>query len=1108
MKTQIYSALSTTTSEINRRAGGGLRRTATWLAMTYLVTFQSHGLAQNDAAPLRGGPTEIPDAPNYTAPESHRLDFNFNQDWKFIKQNAAGAEHAVFDDSSWSDVSLPHTFNDVDSFRNWRSHNARNGPDDDREKFFEGKVWYRKHFTLDAAWSGRKVFLEFEGVRNTGKFYVNGKLVGEHSNQVGPCGLDVTDFVRFGADNVIAVQVDSNMLAKDPAGFSYGWSAQAFYPPFGGLVKDAVLHITDRLYQTLPLYSNLKTSGIYVHEQDIDTGKKTAQLTVDAEVANDYTTPQTAVFEAWVVDRDGKVVWKKNTAAQAVAVGVKIKLSVNGPLADIHFWSPDYPYLYRVFSSLTVGGKVVDVCQTPLGVRLLTFSAKEGLKINGHPIYLKGYAPRTTMEWAVTGIPQDWMTEYDYKLMKENNANFIRPMHVAPRKHQIESADKFGIIMTCPAGNGEGDDPNTPEGNARWADRVALMRDVTIYYRNNPSVVFYEASNSGITKKHMQDMVDVKNEWDPYGDRFSGTRGTDEKTEDIKGYESQMDGIFRTTAIPAWDAEYARAESPRRIWDNYTPFLAPNGSFVTGGYIKVASRVHVESTATGGGDGIYEYPQDAFRLNNSEDLALNNILKYYDRYKLSAFVEPVDERLTKGVTVGGAKIIFADSNSHGRMLDMEVARVSGVLDAVRLPKESYYAMQVAHNDQAEVQILGHWNYPAGTVKSVWVICNADKVRLATYDEQGKLVKDYGWGVRDLANAQKDRENHYAFKFPAVAWQPGKIEATAYSGNNEVARQDKVTVGSPASLKLTPVIGPDVFRADGADIAMFDVEVVDANGLRCPTDEGGVDFVATGAGSFLGGYNSGIRFSTLKNYLNTEAGINRVFVRATRTPGEFTLTATRPGLKPATATITSAPFQVSGGLTTVWPRRYGYVLGAEPAAMADNMPTRAVAVKPAAAPATGVMREFAYTGTQGDTLNPPMPVAHIEHNGRNGSRIYVDEPWTFAGLPDYLAGGDYVQAFQRDASESSSTDTIQFYTNQRCNLYQLVDAANGMPKHENTSDYQWMKLPETVTINGRTLDIYRSRTLPEGYNGYFASNGFGIHNARNSGQYIVFAVAAP
>jgi len=150
------------------------------------------------------------------------------------------------------------------------------------------------------------------------------------------------------------------------------------------------------------------------------------------------------------------------------------------------------------------------------------------------------------------------------------------------------------------------------------------------------------------------------------------------------------------------------------------------------------------------------------------------------------------------------------------------------------------------------------------------------------------------------------------------------------------------------------------------------------------------------GSFLGGYNSGIRFSTLKNYLNTEAGINRVFVRATRTPGEFTLTATRPGLKPATATITSAPFQVSGGLTTVWPRRYGYVLGAEPAAMADNMPTRAVAVKPAAAPATGVMREFAYTGTQGDTLNPPMPVAHIEHNGRNGSRIYVDEPWTFAG----------------------------------------------------------------------------------------------------------------
>ena len=150
-------------------------------------------------------------------------------------------------------------------------------------------------------------------------------------------------------------------------------------------------------------------------------------------------------------------------------------------------------------------------------------------------------------------------------------------------------------------------------------------------------------------------------------------------------------------------------------------------------------------------------------------------------------------------------------------------------------------------------------------------------------------------------------------------------------------------------------------------------------------------------------------------------------------------------------------------------------------------------------------EFAYTGTKGETLNPPLPSAHIEHGVINGGRIYTDQDWKFEGLPDYLLNADYIQAFQRDASESTSTDTIQFYTNTRCCLYQAVDAANPMPKHNNNDDYKWVKLAETLTVNGRKMTIYKSRVLPEGYNGYFASNGFGIANARGSNQYLVFAV---
>jgi beta-galactosidase len=1083
-----------------------IRRTLIVILATAAAAISSAGFSQTPKTGITEDVTKVPAA--YTPPANNRLKFNFNMDWKFIKSPALAKtdkpEAAAFDDAKWADVTLPHTFNDVDTFYDKEKRS-------DMKRQWSGVVWYRKHFTLDANWEGRKVFLEFEGIRNTGVFYVNGKLIGQHSNQVGPCGLDITDAVKFGADNVISVSVDNNMLAKNPKGFSYGWSAQAFYPNYGGLFKDASLHITDKVYQTLPLYSNLKTQGVYVWADNIDTGKGTAEITAESEVANETGAAANVTLEAWAVDRDGKTVFTKTAAPQSVAAGAKAKLTISTPMSGIHFWHPDYPYVYRFYTSLSVNGKVVDVVENPLGVRKLTFSAKEGLKVNGHPIYLKGWAPRTMMEWAVSGIPQNWMVEYDYKLMKENNTYFIRPMHVAPRKNLVESADKFGIVMVCPAGNGEGDDPDNEQGNARWQDRLEVMRDVTIYFRNNPSVWFWEASNSGIRKEHMEDMVKVKEQWDPHGGRYAGTRGTGQDIANVQEYGSPMDTPRSSKEMPSWDAEYARAECPRRVWDKYTPFLNEEGKFVVGGLIKVATPEH----ANGGGNGIFEYPVDQFRLNSSEDLALNNTRKYWDRYKTSAIVQGPSASVSKGVMAGGAKIFFADSNSDGRLRDMEVARTTGNVDAVRLPKESYYALQVAHNNEPQVYVIGHWNYQAGTVKNVWVVANTEKVKLVTYNADGSVAKDYGFGTLDDGGADK-KENKYNFLFKNVAFAPGKIEAVGINGDKQAATHSKSTAGAPVALKMTPVAGPGEWRADGADIVLVDVEAVDANGNRCPTEEGRVDMEHAGNGVYMGSYNSGVRHSTWKDNFNIECGINRVLVRSTRTAGEFKLTAKREGLKSATITLTSVPFETRNGLATAYSRRYGYVMGAEPKLVADEGVLLAGRSKgPVAAAGNdkgddkldqdAVMREFNYTGTQGDTLTPPMPVAHIERNARDGAQIYVDEKWTFEKLPKYLVGGDYVQAFQRDATENTSTDQIQFFTNKPCHIYILVDAANKMPVFNNNDDYKWSKQKETVTINGRKHEIYKSREVGEGYNGYFASNGKGIELAKGSNQYVVIAV---
>ncbi|MCL2649757.1 MAG: discoidin domain-containing protein [Candidatus Azobacteroides sp.] len=823
----------------------------------------------------------------YQIPQNNRIVYNLNYDWKFNKADIANSQSVTFNDASWKTVSLPHTYNDIDHYDTWITGSGDYG--------WTGKTWYRKHFRLDASLTGRKVIVEFQGIRQAGEIYINGTWVGRHENGVGPCGIDISDYVNFGAtENVLAVKVDNSGGYKEVAtGTSYVWNTPPFNPNYGGIVSDARLYVMDKLYQTLPLYSNMQTVGPYVYAKNIDLMAKTADIVVESEIKNAYETAKTIDFTVVIVDAAGNEVARKTVTGNTFAASEQKTLTTTLPMSGIKFWSPDYPNLYQVYIQLIEGANALDVCEIPIGIRKVEFDGARGLSINGRFLYLKGYAQRTTMEWPNVGQAPDWMGEYDFMLMKETNGNFLRPMHVAPRHRDVAAADKIGVIYACPAGDAEGDNVGR-----QWDQRVELMRDVTIYYRNNPSVVFYEGGNQYIVPEHMQEMQAVRLQYDPNGGRFSGTRSTSVDLLPYAEYGSTMDGLGGSAVIPIWDAEYARAECPRRVWDKYTP-----PSF---GYSNI---VYPSTTNV-----ISEYPVDDFRLNSSEDLAMNNVKKYNDRWIRRGGLG------LKSIMVGGAKIIFADGVSHGRMDQTELARVSGVMDGARLPKESFYALKAAQSDTADIHIVGHWNYPAGTKKKVYVVSNLDEVTLATYNESGALVNSYGKGIR---------ANTFEFSFADVLWHAGKIVATGYKNGIAVKSTEIVTVGEPAKLKLTPVLGPEGFIADGSDVAMFDVEVLDANGLRCPIEERRVDFTYSGQGTYLGGYNSGIENSIYKDNLNVECGINRVFVRATRTAGDFTLNVTSAGLTPATATITSQPFIVTDGLTLEKPQGYTVEVGEEP-----------------------------------------------------------------------------------------------------------------------------------------------------------------------------------
>ena len=242
-------------------------------------------------------------AARFTPPNSPRARINFNLNWKFIREDVAGAEAPDFDDSQWMIISTPHSFNDVDSFRKIISHSGGD------LGTYKGLSWYRKHFRLPAGFSSRKIFLEFEGMRQAGDIFLNGKAVGLYENGITAYGIDISKAVHIGSqENVLAVKVDNRTDYKERAtGTAFEWNANDFNPDHGGINRHVWLHVTGKIHQTLPLYYGLETSGVYVHAANFDIAKKTADITVDSEVLNDSGERATVSLSVVIVDHRGQI---------------------------------------------------------------------------------------------------------------------------------------------------------------------------------------------------------------------------------------------------------------------------------------------------------------------------------------------------------------------------------------------------------------------------------------------------------------------------------------------------------------------------------------------------------------------------------------------------------------------------------------------------------------------------------------------------------------------------------------------------------------------------------------------------------------------------------
>ncbi len=772
----------------------------------------------------------------------------------------ANAASVGYDDSKWKQVTLPWAWNEDDAFKK------------DIVDLSTGIAWYRKHFKLPASAKNQKVFIEFEGVRQAAAVYVNGQYAGLHENGVTAFGYDISSLLKYGnEENIIAVRTDNSWEYREKStNTKYQWIDRNFNANYGGLCKNVFLHTTGKIYQTLPLYTTLGTTGTYIYATDFNIKEKSAVIHSVAEIKNETGKTQTAGAKVTVKDMSGKIINQFVSSSLQIEPDEIKTITASSLTKNLNFWSWGYGYLYDVETALLVDGKTVDVTSIKTGFRKTEF--KNGMiYLNDRVIQVHGYAQRTSNEWPAVGMSVPaWLSDYSNNLMVESNGNLVRWMHITPWKQDIESCDRVGLLQAMPAGDAEKDVEGT-----RWQQRTVVMRDAIIYNRNNPSIIFYECGNESISEAHMKEMKAIRDQYDPFGGRAIGSR--EMLNSKIAEYGGEMLYINKSAHIPMWAMEYSRDEGLRKYWDDYSPPYHKDG------------------------DGPLHKGEPAKIYNrNQESHAVENVIRWYDYWK---------ERPGTGTRVssGGVNIVFSETNTHHR--GAENYRRSGEVDALRIKKENFFAHQIMWNGWVDVEkpgihIIGHWNYSDTTVKNMYVISSAEKVELFVNNQS------LGFG---------EQSSRFLYTFKNVHWKKGTVKAIGYdAAGRQICSAQKSTAGEPVALRLKAITHPKGMQANGHDLALVEVEVVDANGNRCPVAMNMIHFSLNGEAEWRGGMAQGPDNFILSKSLPVECGVNRVLIRSTAKAGLITLTASAEGLKAAALKLQTKAVVIENGLSKQLP----------------------------------------------------------------------------------------------------------------------------------------------------------------------------------------------
>ncbi|RYY85798.1 MAG: DUF4982 domain-containing protein [Chitinophagaceae bacterium] len=622
-------------------------------------------------------------------------------------------------------------------------------------------------------------------------------------------------------------------------------------------------------------YNNVHVpqGGSFVHS--VVNGRN-ATLTVETELRNDGYDRSTAALEYYLLDRSGKRVATGKSASQVLAARSSGKARQSLAVPNAHLWDVDDPYLYRLVTLVRSGGRLVDSFVTRTGLRTLRFDGATGFYLNGKHLMLKGTNNHGDHAGVGAALP-DYLQHYRVRLLKDMGCNAYRTSHGAPTPELLDACDSLGMLVL--------DEQRLLNSSPEYVDQFTrlIKRD-----RNHPSVFLWSIGNEegwiqtqANGRRIAQSLLALQQQLDPtrtstYAADVANVFNGVNEVIPVRGFNYREKGV----------ADYHRDHPAQPI------IGTEMGSTVTtrGIYEKDTVRAYVP-------DQDITAPWWASTAEAWWTLAAEN--PYW---------------------AGG--FIWTGFDYRGEPTPYQWPNISshfGVMDVCGFPKNIYYYYQSWWTDKDVLHISPHWNWKGkeGQPIDVWVNSNADNVELFL---NGKSL-----GRKDMP-----RNRHLQW---SVNYAPGKLEAVAYKKGKKLTAHVETT-GAPAEVVVTPY--RTTILADGRDVTVLNISVVDKEGREVPDANNLIRFSVKGDAKIIGVGNGDPSSHEQDKYEDSVAfrhlfnGKAQVIVQAGRSASFVAFTAKSEGLWDGSTDIHTVPVQVSPGRVNNYVPRSanGRMLGAD------------------------------------------------------------------------------------------------------------------------------------------------------------------------------------